>query len=261
MSLTIDLSGRVVIVTGGAKGVGRGITSRFLDAGADVLICGRSEPESLPSSSGRSAEFVSADVRDEAQVDGVVQAAKDRFGRLDVLVNNAGGAPWVEAAKASPRFTEKIIALNLTAPLLFAQRANAVMQEQEDGGSIVSIASVSAERPSPGTVAYGAAKAGLISATRSLAVEWAPKVRLNCVVAGMVRTEQSHLHYGDEDGIARVAATVPLGRLARPEDIGDACVFLASPMSSYMSGSSIQLHGGGEEPAFLAAAKNTTGGA
>lgn len=259
MALSLDFRDRAVIVTGGGKGVGRGITTRFLDAGADVLICGRNEPESLPASSGRTASFVAADVRDADQIDAVIDAARDRFGRLDVLVNNAGGAPWVDAATASPRFTEKIIALNLTAPLLFAQRANAVMQEQAEGGSIVSIASVSAERPSPGTAAYGAAKAGLLSATRSLAVEWAPRVRLNCVIAGMVRTEQAHLHYGDEEGIARVAATVPLGRLARPEDVGDACVFLASPLSSYMTGSSLQLHGGGEEPAFLAAVRSGGG--
>ena len=97
------------------------------------------------------------------------------------------------------------------------------MQQSVDGGSIVNIASVSAERPSPGTAAYGAAKAGLLNLTRTLAVEWAPKVRVNAVTAGMIRTEQSHLHYGDQAGVDAVAATVPLGRLAEPEDIGDAC--------------------------------------
>jgi NAD(P)-dependent dehydrogenase (short-subunit alcohol dehydrogenase family) len=113
-------------------------------------------------------------------------------------------------------------------------------------------------RPSPGTAAYGAAKAGLISLTQTLAVEWAPKVRLNTVSAGMIRTEQSHLHYGDEEGIAAVAATVPLGRLGKPEDVGDACIYLASPLASYVSGANILLHGGGEKPAFLGAAKNTS---
>lgn len=259
MAITIDLTGRVAIITGGGKGVGRGITERFLEAGADVVICGRSAPDSLPTAAGRTAVFLEADVRDVEHIDRVVTDTTNRFGRLDALVNNAGGAPWVDAATVSPRFTEKIIALNLTAPMNFAQRANAVMQEQDEGGSIVTIASVSGTRPSPGTAAYGAAKAGILSATQSLAVEWAPKVRLNCVVAGMVRTEQSHLHYGDEDGIARVSATVPLGRLALPTDVGDACVFLASPMSSYVSGASLELHGGGEPPAFLDAVKNTGG--
>jgi NAD(P)-dependent dehydrogenase (short-subunit alcohol dehydrogenase family) len=114
-------------------------------------------------------------------------------------------------------------------------------------------------RPSPGTAAYGAAKAGLLSLTTTLAVEWAPKVRMNAVTAGMIRTEQSHLHYGDEEGIAAVGATVPLGRIGEPEDVGDACLYLASPLSRYMSGANLLLHGGGEKPAFLSAAKNTSG--
>ncbi|MCI0547824.1 MAG: SDR family oxidoreductase, partial [Candidatus Rokubacteria bacterium] len=187
------------------------------------------------------------------QIERVIAAARERFGRLDVLVNNAGGAPAADAATASPRFSEAMIRLNLIAPLHFAQRANAVMQAQAEGGSIVFITSVSAFRPSPGTAAYGAAKAGLVSLAASLAVEWGPKVRLNCVAAGMVETELSHLHYGDAAGLARVAATVPLGRLASPRDIGDACLFLASPLASYVSGSTLLVHGGGERPAFLGA--------
>jgi NAD(P)-dependent dehydrogenase (short-subunit alcohol dehydrogenase family) len=118
----------------------------------------------------------------------------------------------------------------------------------------VNIASVSGARPSPGTAAYGAAKAGLLNLTRSLAVEWAPRVRVNAITAGMIRTEQAHLHYGDEAGIARVSATVPLGRLALPEDIANACLFLASPLASYVSGADLLIHGGGERPAFLDAA-------
>ena len=130
------------------------------------------------------------------------------------------------------------------------------MQEQPEGGSIINIASVSAIRASPGTAAYGAAKAGLLSLTQTLAVEWAPRVRINAVTAGMIKTELAHLHYGDEAGIARVAASVPLGRLGEPSDVGDACLYLASPLASYVSGANILLHGGGEKPAFLAAAKD-----
>lgn len=256
MALTLDLSGRVAIVTGGGRGVGRGITQRFLEAGAEVVICGRNEPESLPRCDAREAVFVAADVRDVEAIGAVVEGTIERFGRLDALVNNAGGAPYAQAADASPRFHEKILALNLTAPLHFAQKANAVMQAQPEGGAIVMITSVSGLRPSPGTAAYGAAKAGLMSLTQSLAVEWAPRVRINSVAAGMVRTEQSHLHYGDEAGIARVAATVPLGRLAAPEEIGDACVFLCSPLAGYISGATLLAHGGGEAPAFLEAAED-----
>jgi len=254
----LDFSGKVAIVTGGAKGVGRGITQRLLDAGAQVVVCGRSEPESLPATGKRRALFVAADVRDVDQIDAVAREAERRFGRIDVLVNNAGGAPPADAATASPRFSEAIVRLNLLAPLHFAQRVNATMQKQESGGVIINVASVSGVRPSPGTAAYGAAKAGLLNLTQSLAVEWAPKVRVVAVTAGMIRTEQAHLHYGDDDGVASVGATVPLGRLAEPTDIGEACLFLASSLASYISGASLLLHGGGEKPAFLEAAKNTT---
>jgi len=254
----LDFTGKVALVTGGSRGVGRGIAERFLAAGANVAICGRSEPEALPRVEGNEAFFVSADVRETPQVDRLVAATLERFGRLDVLVANAGGAPAVDAATVSPRFHERIIQLNLVAPLHCAQRANAAMQKQPEGGVIVLITSVSGMRPSPGTAAYGAAKAGLISLAQSLAVEWAPNVRVVAVAAGMVRTEQSHLHYGDEAGIAAVGATVPLGRIADPSDVGDACLYLASPLARYVSGATLLLHGGGEKPAFLAAAKPTS---
>jgi NAD(P)-dependent dehydrogenase (short-subunit alcohol dehydrogenase family) len=244
----------VVLVTGGAKGIGRGISERFLAAGCSVLVCGREQPASLPAQQGRSAEFIAADVRDRAAVDALFAQIAERHGRLDVLVNNAGGAPFAMADKASPRFHESIIALNLLAPLHLAQKANALMQAQQQGGVIVFIGSISASRPSPGTAAYGAAKAGVLSLVGSLAVEWAPKVRVVAVSPGLVRTEQSSLHYGDEAGIAAVGATIPAGRLATPEEIGEACVWMASPAAAYASGINLLLHGGGEAPAFLKAA-------
>jgi len=255
MADRIDMTGRVVVVTGGGKGIGRGISERFLAAGAEVVICGRKEPDALPAADGRRAVFLAADIRDTDQAGRVIDGAVERFGRLDVLVNNAGGSPPADAATASPRFSAAIIALNLTAPFDLAQRANRVMQGQAEGGSIINIASVSGTRPSPGTAAYGAAKAGLLNLTQTLAVEWAPKVRVNAITAGMIRTEQAHLHYGDEAGVAAVAATVPLGRLGEPGDVADVCLFLASPLSAYVTGASILVHGGGEKPAFLAAAK------
>jgi NAD(P)-dependent dehydrogenase (short-subunit alcohol dehydrogenase family) len=253
----LDLSGKAVIVTGGCRGVGRGIATRFLEAGADVVICCRHEPDEAPAANGRTAAFVEADVRDADQIERVVAFTTERLGRLDVLVNNAGGSPPADSATAPPKFSTAIITLNLIAPLLFAQRANAVMQDQPEGGVIINIASVSGIRPSPGTAAYGAAKAGLINLTQTLAVDWAPKVRVNAVTAGLVRTEQSHLFYGDEEGIAAVAATVPLGRMADPSDIADVCLFLASPLARYVSGESVVVHGGGERPAYQEAAKNT----
>ena len=255
----VPLPGRVVIVTGGCRGVGAGISQRFLEAGAEVVVCCRHEPEALPSGGTKTASFVAADVRDPAAIDAVIAATLERHGHLDVLVNNAGGSPPADTATSSPRFTEAIIALNLTAPLVFSQRAFAVMREQAGGGVIVNIASVSGLRPSPETAAYGAAKAGLLNLTETLAVEFAPKVRVNAVTAGLVVTEQAHLFYGDAAGIAAVGATVPLGRMADPVDIADVCVFLASPLARYVSGANVVVHGGGELPAYMAAARNTTG--
>ena len=211
------------------------------------MICGRTEPAELPTAAGRTAAFRRADVRDPEQASSLIRAAAGEFGRIDVLVSNAGGAPEVAASDASPRFLQKIIELNLTAPLLVAQAANAVMQAQEHGGAIIMIGSVSGTRPSPGTAAYGAAKAGLHHLVTSLAIEWAPKVRLNCVAPGMVATETAAGYYAD----AAVLATVPLGRLATPADVAAACLFLASPQASYISGSTLVVHGGGEPPAFL----------
>jgi NAD(P)-dependent dehydrogenase (short-subunit alcohol dehydrogenase family) len=253
------LAGRVVLVTGGGKGVGRGISTTFLSAGARVVVISRTEPESLPTVGSETATYLSCDVRDADAVQAVVDEVVQQHGRLDVVVNNAGGSPHVDAAESSPRFVEKIVALNLLAPFFVAQAANAVMQKQDDGGVIINVGSVSGARPSPGTAAYAAAKAGLASLTRTLAVEWAPKVRVNLVVAGMVHTEQSDLHYGDEQGLAAVAATVPLGRLAEPEDVGQACAWLASPLASYVTGAELTLHGGGEWPAFLRAAQSGYG--
>jgi NAD(P)-dependent dehydrogenase (short-subunit alcohol dehydrogenase family) len=252
VALEIRLDGSVVLVTGGVRGVGLGITRAFRRAGARVVTCARNAP------SESDADFLPCDVRDPEAVDRLIEEVVARFGRLDVLVNNAGGAPYADSATASPRFHDKIVALNLLAPLTVARAANAVMQVQESGGVIVNVSSVSATRPSPGTASYGAAKAGLDNLTATLAVEWAPKVRANALDVGMVRTENL-AHYGGEDGLAAVGATVPLGRLAEPDEIGACAVFLASPLASYVSGARLLVHGGGERPAFLGAAKQESG--
>jgi len=249
-----EISKPVVLVTGGGKGVGRGITERFLASGAEVVICGRSEPESLPTGPNGAATFIAADLRDTAALDRLFEEVAERYGRLDVLVNNAGGTPFALAADGSPRFHDAILELNLHAPLNAALKANKMMQSQSDGGVIIFIGSVGATTARPGSATYAAAKAAILSLTRSLAVEWAPKVRVVSVSPGLVQTEQSHLHYGDANGIAAVAETVPLKRMAQPEDIGDACVFMASNRASYVSGVDLLVHGGGERPAFLSAA-------
>jgi NAD(P)-dependent dehydrogenase (short-subunit alcohol dehydrogenase family) len=248
MADDLDMSGKVVLVTGGGRGVGRGISEGFLARGATVMICGRTEPESLPAAGANSAAFVTGDVRDVDAVRSIIAATVERFGRLDVAVNNAGGTPPAFVAGTSPRFLSGIITLNLIAPLLVSQQANDVMQEQDDGGVIINIASVNGLNPSPGVAAYGAAKAGLLQLTQSLAIEWAPKVRVNAVTAGMVRTDDLvRLHYAnDEQRVAAFAAQVPLQRLAEPADVANACLFLASTLARHMTGSNVLVHGGGD---------------
>ncbi len=253
MGIEVNLSGSVVLVTGGVRGVGAGISRVFLDAGATVVACARRPADTPVESNGRGIDFLPCDVRDVDSVRGLIGQIVEKYGRLDTVVNNAGGAPFALAADASANFHSKIVQLNLLAPLLVSQVANEVMQKQETGGSIVMISSVSGHRPSPGTAAYGAAKAGVDSLVSSLAVEWAPKVRMNSVICGLVNTESSHLHYGDEEGIAAVSRTVPMQRMATPEDIGRTAAFLASPLAAYITGSQLLVHGGGEKPAFLEA--------
>ncbi|WP_367323895.1 SDR family oxidoreductase [Streptomyces sp. HUAS ZL42] len=240
----MELNGKVAVVTGGTRGVGAGIAKAFVEAGADVVICARRPPEAPV----KGTEFVPLDLRDPD----AVRAFFAALPRLDVLVNNAGGAPYRRLDRAGPDWHARVIELNLTTALTASLAAHEHLRRAK--GSIVMIGSVSGSRPSPGTAAYGAAKAGLESLARSMAVEWAPDVRVNTLVVGMVRTELSHLHYGGEDGIAAVSRTVPLGRLAQPSDVGAAAVFLASDAAAYISGASLAVHGGGEPPAFLDAA-------
>lgn len=247
----LSLAGKVALVTGGTKGIGRAIAERLLEAGAAVVVCARSEPESLPMVAGRTAAFVACDVRKAEQCKALVDAVVARHGRLDLLVNNAGGSPRADAATASPRFSEAIVALNLLAPLHLSQAAHAVMAGQEGGGSIVNIASVAARRPAPWTAVYGAAKAGLVSLTTSLAQEWGPKVRVNAIVAGLMETENAEYSYGSVEAQREIAAATPMGRMGRGSDVADAVLFLASPLAGFISGAALEVHGGGEQPHFL----------
>ncbi|GAA0399325.1 short chain dehydrogenase [Acrocarpospora corrugata] len=231
-----DYAGRVVLVTGGTKGLGLGIATAFRDAGARVVVCARTEPDGVVP-----GEFVPADVREAADVDRLISAIEARHGRLDVLVNNAGGSPYAPVAGTSPRLHARVIELNLLAPLLVTQRAHALLEAA--AGAVVMIGSVSGSRPSPGTSAYGAAKAGLRHLAACLAAEWAPRVRVNTVVVGLAATEAGAGHYAQG-----APATIPAGRLASPADVAAACLWLGEP--GYVTGAELLVHGGGETPAW-----------
>ena len=252
---------KVVLVTGGSRGIGQGIVKAFLAAGAVVFACARNVPAPAGADEPKpAAEFIAADVRDPEQVHRLVETVLEGKGRLDVLVNNAGGSPAAVAADASPRFTEAIIQLNLLAPMLLSQAAHPALQASR--GCIINIASVSGVRPSPGTAAYGAAKAGLLSATASLAQEWGPEVRVNAIVAGLIKTSEAEAqeHYGGERGLATIEGRLPARRMGTPEDVANACLYLASDAATYVSGASLEVFGGGEPPSFLTFVEDAVGG-
>lgn len=267
-SITPDLGGSVVLVTGGTRGLGAGLARGFAQVGAQVAICGRHDPRASGGGEGaarppvdgttgapdpvdRPPAFFACDVREPDQAASLVRQVVERFGRLDVLVNNAGGSPYTPSATTSPAFFTKIVALNLLAPFYVAQEANRVMQAQEHGGVILNIGSIVSFRPHPLTSAYNAAKAGLVTLTRSLALEWSPKVRVNCVTSGLLHVENAADVYGDD--LAKVEATIPMGRLAEPSDVAGACILLASPLARYVTGAELIVDGGGEVPAFVVA--------
>lgn len=242
----IDLSGQVAIVTGGTRGLGRHIAEALARCGARVTVCGRNAPEDLPAG----IAFRAADIRDPDQAKALVDAVVEEHGRLDILVNNAGGSPHAEAATASPRFFDAILKLNLHSAMYMSQAAFAHMRGKDC--SIVNIASVSAIRPSPMTAAYGAAKAGLLNLTQSLAMEWGPeKVRVNAIIVGLMQTETSEQTYGDDEAQAAVGRSLPLQRMGRGSDVAGAVLWLCSELSGWVSGARINVDGGGERPYFL----------
>lgn len=227
------------------------MVSAFAGAGYRVVTCGRHEPGEMPD-----ADFSVCDVRDPDQVAAMVSGVGDRYGRLDVVVNNAGGTPYADAAAMSPRLFERVVALNLLAPFYVAQQANRIMQGQPGGGVIVNIGSTSAIRPAGGSAAYVAAKSGLRGLTRALALEWAPKVRVVQVTPGLMRTELLGETYGRKPDA--VAATVPAGRFGTGADVAAACLALCGPGMEYVTGSELVVDGGGESPAWLLAYEPVT---
>ena len=249
MSLVLDFAGRVVAVTGGGRGVGRGVVEAFLDAGAEVEFCGRTEPEELPERDGRVARFTAVDVRDAEQNLAWIDDIAQRHGRLDVLVNNVGGSPFGRFEAGSARYYQAITEINFLSAAVATRAAFEHLRATQ--GSVVNITSISARRPSPGTAIYGAAKAALESLTRSLAVEWAPEIRVNAVSSGLVATESAVDHYGTPEQYVQVSRTIPRGRMASPAELGSVCVMLASPLSAHVTGAVIPVDGGGEWPAFL----------
>ncbi|MBP1325998.1 NAD(P)-dependent dehydrogenase (short-subunit alcohol dehydrogenase family) [Leucobacter exalbidus] len=250
MTLTIDMTGQVVLITGGTQGVGAATARKFTEAGAHVEVCGRTTPEpgAVPWS------FTALDVRRADQVEAWVAEVLERRGRIDIVVNNAGGSPFGRFEEGSPRYYSAITELNFLSATYLARAAYPALKEAR--GSVINITSISARRPSPGTAIYGAAKAALENLTGSLGAEWAPDVRVNAISCGLIATDSALSHYGDEEQMQRVAATIPRGQLASPEEIANAVLLLASPLAGHITGATLDVDGGGEWPSFLGASPN-----
>jgi NAD(P)-dependent dehydrogenase (short-subunit alcohol dehydrogenase family) len=238
-----SFTGRVAVVTGGTKGIGRAVAARFEAAGATVVTLARSEPAQAV---GR---FIAADLGSRADIAAAFKAIAAEFGRVDVLVNNAGGARPGRALDYPEDAARAAFDLNVLG-VFYAAQCMYPLTPEHGGASIVNIGSVAGTRPSPGTAVYGAAKAALASLTKSLALEWAPRVRVNCVVPGPVLTESLTAYYGGPEAAALIGQGLPMGRMAEPGDIAGACLYLASDDARQVSGAELLVHGGGEAPRF-----------
>ncbi|MFL6110147.1 MAG: SDR family oxidoreductase [Catenulispora sp.] len=238
-----SFTGRVAVVTGGTRGIGRAVAAGFEAAGATVVTLARTEPGP---GVGR---FIAADLGSREAVRGAFAVIAAEFGRVDVLVNNAGGARPGAALDYSEAAARAAFDLNVLGALYAAQCMHP-LTPAHGGAAIVNIGSVAATRPSPGTAVYAAAKAALASLTKSLALEWAPRIRVNCVVPGPVLTESLTAYYGGPEAAALIGQSLPMGRMAEPGDIANACLFLASAEARQISGAELVVHGGGEPPRF-----------
>ena len=251
----INLKNKSVVVTGGTKGIGAEIAKTFLKHEANVIVLARQKPNRVIKAKGNKAKFLECDIRNIHSLDSAVKLIKNEYKSVDVLINNAGGAPMADALKTSNKFHEAIIDLNLSAPLNVSQRFAKIMMRQKTVSNIINISSVTATRPTPGSAAYGAAKGGLINLTKTLAVEWAPKIKVNSIIVGYIETENSMLHYGSKKELNKVAKTIPMKRMGKPEDIANACIFFSSNLADWITGAALEVHGGGEKPTYLDVAK------
>jgi 7-alpha-hydroxysteroid dehydrogenase len=241
------LPDHVAIVTGAGRGIGRAIAIAFAEAGAHVVLAARragtlDEVRGEIEARGRRALAVPTDVTVAPQLDALVDRAIETFGRIDVVVNNAGGWPPTVALAVDDADMDAALHFNVTAPLHLARRAAPYLAKTR--GSIINVSSAMSHLVDSGFVAYGTSKAALNHMTRLLAYEWAPRVRVNAIAAGATRTDALDAFANMGDALEQMAAKTPLQRLAEPEDIAAAALFLASRAGSWITGKVLEVDGG-----------------
>jgi len=262
-------AGKVAVVTGGGSGLGRAFALEFARLGAEVVVAGRrpeplDETAALIAQDGGAALAHPTDVRDPDQVDALVAAAVARFRRVDVLVNNAAGNFVVKAEDLSPNGWRAVVGIVLDGSFLCSRAAGKRMMEQGDGGAILSVIASYAWTGGPGTIHSAAAKAGIVAMTRTLAVEWAAQgIRANCICPGPTDTEGAgQALWPTEEDRKRVASTVPIGRLATPEEVAWWATALCSPYAGYITGETLTIDGGHwlEQESYMPALGNSPRG-
>lgn len=245
----LNFQSRVVLVTGAARGLGAAIARRFAQAGARVIVhyhSSRGPADALVeelAQAGAEASAVGADLTQEEAVRAMFAQLREQFGRLDVLVNNAGSYPVTPLLELSAAEWEQVMAANLRSLFLCTREAARWMIAAGTGGAVVNIATIEAEHPAPGHSHYDAAKAGVIAFTRSAALELGGSgIRVNTVSPGLIW--RAGIEQDWPQGVTSWQAAAPLGRMGLPHEVADACLFLASPAARWITGANLVVDGG-----------------
>jgi 7-alpha-hydroxysteroid dehydrogenase len=248
------LTGRAAVVTGAGRGIGAAAALALAEAGADVLISGRTENELAKvarevEATGRRAVAVPADLSDLDAVAGLADAAVEAFGRLDIVINNLGGAMPRPFLATKPRHLASAFGFNVaTAHSLTAAAVPHLLNSPDRAGAVINISSVVGRVAGRGYLAYGTAKAAVAHYTRLAAADLAPRIRVNAIAVGSVQTSALDIVLTDDELRGQMERATPLGRIGDPEDIAAAVVFLASPAGSYITGKILEIDGGLERP-------------